>query len=101
MVIGFVVSFGAQDAQGYQSQPNTTALMKRPPEKALPSPKSCWYWIICLLFMGLVGAGAGVGYWLTTRVGDDVSILKSSSRTSAPTAAPSVSIVYVTNQWKP
>ena len=81
-----------QQLQGYRTQPNATSFVRRPPEKALPSPSSCWYWVICLIFVGLIGAGAGVGYWLTTRPGDDVSILKVSSRTDAPTAAPSVSV---------
>lgn len=81
-----------QQVQGYQPQPNATALVKRPPEKGLPSPNSCWYWAICLVLVLLVGAGAGGGYWLTTRDGVDVSILNSSSRTSPPTTAPSVSV---------
>mmetsp|Transcript_3731 Transcript_3731/g.9765 ORF Transcript_3731/g.9765 Transcript_3731/m.9765 type:complete len:759 (+) Transcript_3731:209-2485(+) len=81
-----------QQLQGYRPPPNTTAFVRRPPEKPLPSPSSCWYWVACLIFVGLIGAGGGVGYWLTTRTGDDVSILKSLPRTNAPTAAPSVSV---------
>jgi len=80
-----------QQVQEYQRQPNTT-IMRGTPEKPVPSPSSCWYWIACLVLLGFIGAGVGAGYWLTIRDGDDVSVLNSSSRTSPPTAAPSVSV---------
>jgi len=80
-----------QQVQAYRPQSNTS-LVRRTPEKPLPSPSSFWYWVLCLILLGLIGAGAGVGYWLSTRNGDDVQILNSSSRTSPPTMAPSVSV---------
>jgi len=62
------------------------------PEKQLPSPSSCWYWILCLLLLGLIGAGAGGAYYLTTMNGDDVSVLSSLSRSIPPTMAPSLAV---------
>ncbi|VEU41378.1 unnamed protein product [Pseudo-nitzschia multistriata] len=62
------------------------------PEETQPSPSSCWYWIVCLVFIGLLGGSAGVGYWLTTRDGDKVSSLESPIYTNPPTPAPSVAV---------
>lgn len=80
-----------QQAQAYKPQPNTS-LVGGTPEKPLPSPSSCLYWIVCLILFGLVGAGAGVGYWLTTRDSDALPISNSSPRTSPPTMAPSLPV---------
>lgn len=63
-----------EPVQEYQQQ-RTLPMVSGTPEKPVPSPKSCWYWILHLTFFGLVGAGAGIGYWLTTMSGDDVSKL--------------------------
>jgi len=80
-----------QQVQVYKPQPITN-LVERTPEKPLPSPSSCLYWILCLVLFGLIGAGTGVGYWLTTRDGDDLPISNSSPRTSPPTMAPSLPV---------
>lgn len=77
--------------EAYRAPP-IMAPMGKTPEKPLPSPKSCWYWICCLLFFLLVGGGAGVGYWLTTLGGDDVTVLANMTLTSPPTEAPSTSL---------
>ena len=81
----------ADQPEAYPHPPNM-APMSTTPEKPLPSPKSSWYWIVCLVLFLLVGAGAGGGYWLTTLDGDDVTILNSLPRTSPPTEAPSASV---------
>lgn len=62
------------------------------PEKSLPAPKSAWNSSICLLLFLVIGTGAGLGYWVTTLSGPDVSILKSTPRTPPPTMAPSTSL---------
>jgi len=56
--------------------------------KREPSPSSCWYWILCIILLGLIGAGAGFGYWLTTRDGYEISSILPTPRTRPPTAAP-------------
>ena len=45
-----------------------------------------------MIFLGLIGAGAGVGYWLTTRDGNELPNLKPPNRTIPPTAAPSITV---------
>ena len=80
-----------QQVQAYPPQSNVT-IARGTPEKPSPSPNSCWYWISCLVLLGLIGAGAGGGYWLTTQTGDDVAILVSSPRPTLPTMSPSVSV---------
>jgi len=80
-----------QRVQAYPPQPNM-ALARGTPEKPSPSPNSCWYWIPCLVLLGLIGAGAGGACWLTTQVFDDVDILISSPRPTPPTMSPSVSV---------
>jgi hypothetical protein len=75
-----------------QQPPPNKILVKREPEKPLPSPSACWYWILCIILLGLIGAAAGGGYWLTTRDGDNVSTIQPPNRTTPPTAAPSVGV---------
>jgi len=81
------------DAENQQQQlrgekpPSNKLLMKRE-----PSPSSCWYWILCIILFGLIGAGAGFGYWLTTRDGYKISTILPPTRTRPPTAAPSTGV---------
>lgn len=83
-------------ADDVENQERTKAYQQHLPTKTLeelqPSPNSCWYWIMCLVFIGLIVASAGVGYWLTTRDGDQVSSLKPIDYTSPPTPAPSSTV---------
>ena len=73
-------------------KPKELAPVATTPEKPLPSPKSAWYYNMCLLLFLVIGTGAGLGYWVTTLAGPDVSILKSTPRTPPPTMAPSTSL---------
>jgi hypothetical protein len=81
-----------QQLRRKQQPPPNKILVKREPEKPLPSPSACWYWILCIILLGLIGAAAGGGYWLTLRDGDDVSTIQPPIRTTPPTAAPSVGV---------
>ena len=80
------------DREYEPEKPRELAPMASKPEKPLPAPKSGWYWNMCLLLFLVMGAGAGLGYWVSTLSGDDVSILQNVTRTNPPTMAPSTSL---------
>lgn len=80
------------DREYEPEKPRELAPMASKPEKPLPAPRSGWYWNTCLLLFLVMGAGAGLGYWVSTLSGDDVSILQNVTRTDPPTMAPSTSL---------
>mmetsp|Transcript_53414 Transcript_53414/g.129966 ORF Transcript_53414/g.129966 Transcript_53414/m.129966 type:complete len:709 (-) Transcript_53414:220-2346(-) len=57
------------------------------PVKELSTPSPAWYWISCLIMVGLIGAAGGVGYWLSTET-DDADRIEPDTGTMPPTPTP-------------
>ncbi len=88
-----------QNQNAFSPPPEQAPVFRaKEPEKPIPSPSHMWYWASCLLLLGLIGAGAGVGYWLTNQDGDETTSIEPENRTNAPTSGPTVG---VTTEFEP
>lgn len=65
-------------------------------EKGPTKPNPCWYWLVCFLVCGLLGAGAYVGWYLVNEDRKDAPNLgEDDGATRAPTPSPTVGLTTV------